>query len=78
MTNCPQGLFLCLNKKPYQGRGIEKIIFKSLLDKNDFDKMYIEIEKILSDVKQELDSQSYQNLLEFMGFPTNYDKLIQI
>ncbi len=54
------------------------IIFKSLLDKDDFDKMFIKIENMLSDVKKELDLQSYQNLLEFMGFPLNYGMLNEI
>ena len=54
------------------------IIFKSLLDKDDFDKMFIKIEKMLADVKQELDYSSYQNLLKFMGFPANYGMLNEI
>ncbi len=54
------------------------IIFKSLLDKDDFDKMFVKIEKMLNDVKKDLDTQSYQNLLEFMGFPLNYGMLNEI
>ena len=38
----------------------------------------LKIENMLSDVKQELDARSYQNLLESMGFPKNYDKLNEI
>ena len=51
------------------------IILKKLLPIEEFDEMFIKIERLLSNVKKELDSLSYENLLEVMGFPTNYDLL---
>ena len=51
------------------------IILKKLITPKDFKKMYIKIENILSDVKEELDEISFKNLLNCMGFPTNYHLL---
>jgi len=51
------------------------IILKKLLSKQDFNKMFIKIETMLSDVKSELDEQSYQNLMRIMGFPELYGLL---
>ena len=34
--------------------------------------MYIKIENILQEAKEELDEISFKNLLNCMGFPTNY------
>ena len=54
------------------------IIFKTLISKEDFSKLFVKIEEMLDEVKQELDSASYQNLLEFMGFPSTYKKLDEL
>ena len=51
------------------------IILKNLLIPKDFKEMFIKIENILSKVKNELDSKSFNNLLEHMGLPTNYNEL---
>ena len=37
--------------------------------------MFIKIENILSDVREELDELSFKNLLKSMGFPSNYNML---
>ena len=52
------------------------IILKKLLDEDDFYNMFIRIENLLICVKNEIDELSYNNLLEMMGFPDNYKKLI--
>lgn len=54
------------------------IIFKTLISKEDFTKLYTKIEEMLNEVKLELDSKSYKNLLEFMGFPESYEKLDEL
>ena len=54
------------------------IILKKLIDRKSFSKMFIKIENLLSDVKKEVDSESFENLLEDMGFPKNYKLLDEI
>lgn len=54
------------------------IILKKLIDRKSFSKMFIKIENLLSDVKEEVDSESFENLLEDMGFPRNYKLLDEI
>ena len=51
------------------------IILKKLLPIEEFDEMFIKIERLLSNLKKELDALSYENLLKVMGFPQNYDVL---
>ena len=40
--------------------------------------MFMKIEDLLNDVKEEVDSESFENLLEDMGFPKNYKLLDEI
>lgn len=54
------------------------IILKKLLPIEEFDEMFIKIERLLSNLKKELDAWSYENLLKVMGFPQNYDLLNSI
>ena len=51
------------------------IILKRLLPPEEFNEMFIKIERLLGNVKKELDCLSYDNLLRVMGFPKNYDLL---
>lgn len=51
------------------------IIIKKLITPGEFSKMFIKIENILSDVREELDELSFKNLLKSMGFPSNYNML---
>ena len=51
------------------------IIIKKLITPGEFSKMFIKIENILSDVREELDVLSFKNLLKSMGFPSNYNML---
>ena len=51
------------------------IILKRLLPPEEFNEMFIKIERLLGNVKNELDGLSYENLLRVMGFPKNYDLL---
>ena len=48
------------------------IILKKLITPKDFKKLYIKIENILQEAKEELDELSFKNLLNCMGFPSNY------
>lgn len=48
------------------------IIIKKLITPKDFKRMYIKVENILKDAKEDLDEISFKNLLNCMGFPTNY------
>ena len=54
------------------------IILKKLIDEKSFKKMFVKIEDLLNDVKEEVDSESFENLLEDMGFPKNYKLLDEI
>lgn len=54
------------------------IVLKKLIDRKSFSKMFIKIEDLLNDVKEEVDSESFENLLEDMGFPKNYKLLDEI
>lgn len=54
------------------------IILKNLLTPKDFKEMFIKIENILYKVKNELDNESFEHLLEYMGFPKNYNELDSI
>ena len=54
------------------------IIFKKLLPEEEFNEMFIKIERLLEHLKREIDNDSYQNLLEIMGFPNNYGELNSI
>lgn len=51
------------------------IIIKKLITPGEFSKMFIKIENILSDVREELDELSFKNLLKSIGFPSNYNML---
>lgn len=51
------------------------IIIKKLITPGEFSKMFIKIENILSDVREELDELSFKNLQKSMGFPSNYNML---
>ncbi|MBQ9298323.1 MAG: Abi family protein [Clostridia bacterium] len=48
---------------------------KDLLTEEDFSRMYNKIKELINEVKAELDNLSYQNLLNSMGFPENYELL---
>lgn len=48
------------------------MILKKMIDAGEFSEMFVKIEKLLSDVRKELDEASYKNLLKCMGFPKNY------
>ena len=51
------------------------IILKRLMQPEEFDEMFIKIERLLCNLKNKLDDLSYENLLRLMGFPENYDLL---
>ncbi len=54
------------------------IILKKMIDAGEFSEMFLKIEKLLSDVRKELDETSFNNLLKCMGFPKNYALLDSI
>ncbi|MBR1540899.1 MAG: Abi family protein [Clostridia bacterium] len=51
-------------------------VLKKLLDKEDFEDMFARIEDWLTYVKDEVDELSYHNLLNIMGFPKNYNNVM--
>lgn len=53
------------------------IIFKYVLEKDDFNNLYLRIVNLLTYVKNELDIDSYNNLLNMMGIPNNYLDLFE-
>ena len=53
------------------------IIFKSLLCNEDFYQLFIKIENLLINVRNEIDDLSYHNLLKLMGMPDNFHDLYQ-
>lgn len=54
------------------------IILKRIIDNKSFKKMFIKIENLLNDVREEIDDKSFNNLLNTMGFPENYKLLDEI
>ena len=51
------------------------IILKKLLIADDFRRLFIQIENLLKEIKEEIDELSYNNLMKTMGFPKNYKLL---
>ena len=54
------------------------IILRKLLDDKDYNHLVIELIDMLDEIKEELDSESFENLLEEMGVPKDYKKILEL
>lgn len=54
------------------------IILRRLLRRSEYIKFATELINAISEVKEELDSESFENFLEEMGIPNNYENLVNI
>ena len=54
------------------------IVFKLLLEKEQFTELYIEIIKNIEKLKKELSTISIEKVMYKMGFPKNYKKLLKL